>query len=57
MKLNMKWQHNVLGLEEVTAEKLNKARNNIITMTAYYVYSTWVKCGFKGKFQVSKFEK
>ena len=43
MKLNIKWQH--LGLVEITAEKLNKARNHIITMTAYCVYSTWVKCG------------
>ena len=57
LKLNILWHHIVLGLDENNAEKINKSRNNIISIIAYAIFATWVKSGeTKENFQYQNLE-
>ena len=38
LKLDISWQHIVLGLDEINAKQ-------IITIITYSIYALWVKCG------------
>ena len=44
MKININWSHIVLGCREENENCINKCRNNIITIIAYAIYASWVKC-------------
>ena len=41
-KLDIKWCHIILGLNENNDLIINKARNNILTIIAYAIYKSWV---------------
>ena len=46
LNLDITWSHIILGLNENDGTSIfNKTRNNIITIAAYSIYATWVKCG------------
>ena len=44
LKLNITWQCIILGLEDQYANKLNTARNIIITIITYSIYVSWLRC-------------
>ena len=41
-KLDIKWKHVVLGLNE--ASYINNVKNNIITIISYAIYTSWLSC-------------
>ena len=45
IRVNIKWKHLVIGLDERFSEIMNKAKNMIITIVAYSIFAGWVKCG------------
>ena len=46
LNLDITWSHIISGLNENDgACTFNKTRNNIITIAAYSIDATWVKCG------------
>ena len=44
LKLNLTYKHLALGLDEDAMQNVNTARNNVISVIAYGIYCTWVKC-------------
>ena len=45
IRVNIKWKHLVIGLDERYSEIMNKAKNMIITIVVYSIFAGWVKCG------------
>ena len=44
LKLKLTYKHLALGLDEDGMQNINTARNNVISVIAYGIYCTWVKC-------------
>ena len=44
LEVKIKWKHIVLGLAEDVPNSRNIARNNLISIIAYSIYCSWVKC-------------
>ena len=45
IRVNIKWKHLVIGLDERYSEIMNKAKNIIITIVVYSIFTGWIKCG------------
>ena len=45
IRVNIKWKHLVIGLDEKYSEIVNKAKHMIIAIVVYSTFAGWVKCG------------
>ena len=44
LKVDLSWKHIVIGLHEEAEKDINTVRNNILSIIAYSIYISWVKC-------------
>ena len=44
LKVDLSWKHIVIGLHEEGEKDINTVRNNILSIIAYSIYISWVKC-------------
>ena len=44
LKMKLSYKHIILGLDQENVHFVNSARNTIISIVAYAIYCTWVKC-------------
>ena len=42
IRVNIKWKHLVIGLDERYSEIMNKAKHMIITIVVYSIFTGWV---------------
>ena len=45
IKLDIKWHHLVIGLDEKYAEITNKSKNTVVVITCYSIFLAWIKSG------------